>query len=61
MVVIDDMNPVPAIPTARPRMLGDEGGTQKRFDAIVIDMHPQTPPWKNGGQSAVTAHCRIRS
>lgn len=25
-----------------PRMLGDEGGTQKRFDAIVIDMHPQT-------------------
>ena len=41
MVVIDDMNPVPIVPTARPRMLDDEGGTQEGFDAVVIDMHPQ--------------------
>ena len=25
-----------------PGMVGDEGGTRKRFDAVVIDMHPQT-------------------
>ena len=42
MVVIDDMNPVPIVPATRPRMLDDEGGAQKGFDAVVIDMHPQT-------------------
>ena len=43
MVVIDDMDPVPIVPPTRPGMVSDEGGAQKGFDAIVIDMHPQTP------------------
>ena len=50
MVVIDDMNAVPVVPSsrrpvvpsARPRMVDDERGAQKGFDAVIIDMHPQT-------------------
>ena len=42
MVVIDDMDPVPVIPPTRPRMVDDEGSAQVGFDAVIIDMHPQT-------------------
>ncbi len=42
MVVVDDMDAVPIVASACPRMVDDEGGAQKGFDAVVIDMHPQT-------------------
>lgn len=36
------MNAVAIVPPARSRMLDDEGGAEEGFDAIIIDMHPQT-------------------
>ncbi|MGV8988487.1 MAG: hypothetical protein ACOH2H_19650 [Cypionkella sp.] len=42
MVIIDDMNAVPIVPTTRPWTVGDGSGAQEGFDAVVIDMHPQT-------------------
>ena len=41
MVIVDDMNPVPIISTARTRMADDKRATEECFDAIVMDMHPQ--------------------
>ncbi len=42
VVVVDDMDAMPVAASAGPGMSHDEGATQKRLDAIIVEVNPQT-------------------
>ena len=44
VVVVDDMDALPIVAPTSPGMGHDEGATQKRLDAIIVEVNAQTLP-----------------
>ena len=58
VVVVDDMNAMPVAAPAGPGMADDEGAAEKRLDAIIIEVNPQTPTDEKWARSTATARYR---